>query len=243
MRFTHLAAAALAVALSAPAAFAATISASAPTTNFVTAKAAETAFLAGKTGVITETFEGVGFTAGATAGSFNTAVGTFTSVQAGQLGQSLRILSKATTPFQGRRDMTAANNSAGKWLDSNDSKEVDWTLDFIKPVKEVGFFLTDVNDVSGNLKVTLLNGKSVGAKFDFAGAGGTRPNGEMVYVTALFDGPATKFTFTTNTKNDGWGIDNISAVPVPLPAAGWMLLSGLAAMAGLRRARGKKAAA
>jgi hypothetical protein len=242
MRFAHLAAAALAVAISAPAAFAATITASVPTTSFATAKAAETAFLAGKTGVVTETFEGAGFTAGATAGSFGTAVGTFTSVQGGQLGQSLRILSAGTTPFSGRRDMTNANNS-GKWLDSNDSRVVDWTLDFIKPVKEVGFFLTDVNDVSGNLKVTLLNGETVDAAFDFAGAGGTRANGEMVYVTALFDGPATKFSFTTNTRNDGWGIDNISAVPVPLPAAGWMLLSGLAAMAGLRRMRGKKAAA
>jgi hypothetical protein len=242
MRFAHLAAAALAVAISAPSAFAATISASVPTTNFATAKAAEAAFLLGKTNVITETFEGSGFTAGATAGFFNTAVGTFTSVQAGQLGQSLRILSKATTPFSGRRDMTNADNS-GKWLDSNDSKVVDWTLDFIRPVKEVGFFLTDVNDVSGNLKVTLLDGNTVDASFSFLGAGGAAKNGELVYVTALFDGPATKFTFTTNTKNDGWGIDNISAVPVPLPAAGWMLLSGLAAMAGLRRVRGKKAAA
>ncbi len=241
MRFAHLAAAALAVAISAPAAFAATITATTPTTNFATAKGAETTFLAGKTNVITEDFE-TGFVAGDTAGSFNTAVGTFTSVQAGQIGQSLRILSKATTPFQGRRDMTNANNS-GKWLDSNDSMVVDWTLDFIRPVKEVGFFLTDVNDVSGNLKVTLLDGQTVDADFSFLGAGGARPNGEMVYVTALFDGPATKFTFTTNTKNDGWGIDNISAVPVPLPAAGWMLLSGLAAMAGLRRVRGKKAAA
>jgi hypothetical protein len=233
-----LAAAAVAAVMTASGAQALSVNVSGPTTNYTEAKGFETAFLGqfNPAKVTTEDFEGAEFTAGAEATSFSTKVGTFTQIisspNTGNGG--LLILDSGTTPFSGRRDMTNADNS-GKWLDSNDSREVKWELDLAKASKAVGFFITDPSDVNATLTASFLNGE----KKDFTLTAPKVSNGGMIYVEAIFHNPITEIVFAVNSNNDGWGIDDISAVAVPLPAGAWLALTGAGVLAGIGRKRRK----
>ncbi|MGI1663428.1 VPLPA-CTERM sorting domain-containing protein [Palleronia sp. KMU-117] len=201
--------------------------------DYAGAKAAEAAYLAliAGTNIKTENFESLPIQSNTT---ISTAVGTFEQTVAGQKAGGLRILDAGTSPFLGRRDMTNADNS-GQWLDSNDSKEVKWTLNFTQTVLSLGFFMTDINDVSASMTATFANGDST--VLSFGGAGGAANNGEISYVTAFFDMGVKSVTFNVDTRNDGWGIDDITVSAVPLPAPALMLIGGLGALAAVRRKR------
>ncbi|MCU0853761.1 MAG: VPLPA-CTERM sorting domain-containing protein [Rhodobacteraceae bacterium] len=203
--------------------------------QYAAAKTFEANFLSSLGGlqVTTENFDSLALQ---TANSINTSVGTFTSTQAGQLGMTVRTLDAATTPFSGRRDMTSADNS-GQWLDSNDSEKVVWTIMFTQTIKALGFFMTDVNDIDASMTAQFANGATEVFNLSFSGVGGTAPNGQISYITALFDSGVTSVTFHVDKPNDGWGIDDVSVAEVPLPAPALMLLGGLGALAAVRRKR------
>jgi hypothetical protein len=202
--------------------------------DYAGAKAAEAAYLSTLAGtvVLTEDFES--FAAPQTSTTFSTAVGDFTQVTQGQISAGLRILDDASSPFSGRRDMTNEDNS-GNWLDSNDSKEVTWTITFAQTILSLGFFMTDINDVSGSMTATFLNGGTT--ELVFGGASGAANNGEISYITAFFESGVSSITFNVDTANDGWGIDDITVSAVPLPAPALLLLGGLGGLAALRRKR------
>jgi hypothetical protein len=130
------------------------------------AKAQETAFLAGLAGltVNTEDFESGLFVAGSRAFDYTSPlVGNFHAVTPGNddIGSScgtrcndgLAILNKATTPFDGR---FAVEGDSGKWLDSNDYKKMAWTPG--SSVTQVGFFITDINDVHAKVAIHSFEG-------------------------------------------------------------------------------------
>jgi len=223
----------------APAAANITVNVSGPTMDWNTAKTFETSFInsLGSMKQTTEDFE-EGFTPGTNQVSFATAVGTFTQEEQGQTssGSGLLILDEATKPstFQGRRDMTTESINDGNWLDSNDSKEVSWTIDFDDMITKLGFFLTDVNDVNASMTATFSDGTDSVVE-NFLGAGGAADNGEIIYVSAMFDQAVTSILFNVNTSNDGWGIDDITVAAVPLPAGVLLLGLGLGGMAAYRR--------
>lgn len=197
--------------------------------TLASAQAAEAAFLASLSpgSVITEDFEtqslvGPGDPAQTT---MNTAVGTFEQTMVGQRGAGLYILNSTTSPFGGRFNTTAGGS---QWLDSNDSKKVEWTLNFVKAVTAIGFYLTDVNDVTASMTATFTDGTDT--TLSFGSPGGAAANGEVSYITAQFADDVTSIVFNVDTENDGWGIDDISVSAVPLPAAAWMLLAGVAGL-------------
>ena len=244
-------AAALTVAVSGP--FSGSTSA-----GYVDAKDAESDFISSfdinDFNVTTEDFESFPLQTLTVGGSLDTKVGTFTQIEKGQIDAGLRILDSVTTPFGGRRDMTSdtfttpgtakkSGTDTHKWLDSNDSKEVEWVLDLDRASSAVGFFMTDVNDVSASMVAQFVDGtQQQQGLLEFAGENGTAGNGEVIYVTADFGSSlVTSIKFIVNKKNDGWGIDNVTAVaPVPLPAAAWFALTGFGTVlgfGGLRRRR------
>jgi len=194
-------------------------------TDYALAKNFESDFLAGLSNYVTEDFESIALQSSVTV---NTSVGTFEQLEAGQLAGGLLVRDSTGTTF-GRRDTTAANNPAGKWLDSNDSKKVEWKLSFTNDIKAIGFFLTDVNDVSASMTVEFADGLGT-ETLDLESPNGSAGNGEISYVTALFDNSVSSIIFNVNKPNDGWGIDDISVSAVPLPAAAWMLLAGVAGL-------------
>ena len=224
-------------------------------TGYLGAKAAEAAFIAGWTPgftLTTETFETLPVTPLAGLPFIDTSVGRFTQVTQGQLNAGLRILQGNQTPnFSGRRDMTAPgftteDANSGRWLDSNDSKLVEWELDLAKASTAIGFFLTDINDVSASMVLSFLDGTQTEvALTDLPGENGNLSNGQVVYVTADFGSSLVeKIKFVVDTANDGWGIDNITAVaPVPLPVGAWFMLTAVAGFVGYGKMRRKVATA
>lgn len=69
-----------------------------------------------------------------------------------------------------------------------------------------------------------------------------RPNGNVLWFHALLDPGVSFITLDTISaagphKRDGLRVFGVTVAPVPLPAAAWLLLAGLAGLFGLRRTR------
>ena len=206
----------------------------------------ETAFLAGLTSTTTESFEG--FTASHDAAhakpSFSTSVGTFTQIKPGNdisactpECDGLAILSSGTTPFEGRFAIAGKN-----WIDSNDSDEMEWVAS--TPSTNVGFYLTDPNDVGARVGIHGVDGSSVVFTFDDI-FGKSLANGQVFYIGIVSSAKIAKLEFfsdpdkpTKSPKNDGYGIDKFtvgSTKKVPEPGVLLLLGAGLIALCGVRR--------
>ena len=210
------------------------------------AKAAQTAFLGANTLKASESFEGfVGSPAADNGGAAShpttnpvkTAVGNFSSKKPDHCGGScvtpsgdlqVRAGNLGATSVFGRFNTTAGGLS---YLDSNDNSGMKWKIPgdaTIGAFDMLSFLLTDVDDVG---KVT-FNITAEGDAVASTGTllGGNPGNGKISLVTMLFDASVANVTVGLNIdKDDGFGIDDIEigASPVPLPAAGLLLLGGL----------------
>ena len=137
----------------------------------------------------------------------------------------------------GRYNVTPGGSN---WLDSNDREGIDWT--FTAPgsfsFQKIAFMLTDLDDVGRIIFGISVNG----------GAAVTRPlsevagNSRLHLVTMMFDQPVQTFTMRmANGTGDGFGLDGarIAAMPapVPLPAAGLLLLGTIGGLAAIARRR------
>ena len=174
--------------------------------------------------------------------SFNTNVGTFTLVTAGQGAPSptntlnasndkLMIESKATGE-SGRQVLS--NYKDDLWLDSNDARLVTWSLD--APLKgnfnAFGFYLSDSNDTGGVLTLKFANGSS-----DTVVLPANQTNGNLGYVTVIssLNIVGGTFTFQNSSGGDGWGIDDIVVGNVPESSALFLMGLGLLGLYAARR--------
>ncbi|WP_262386506.1 hypothetical protein ROLI_023600 [Roseobacter fucihabitans] len=134
--------------------------------------------------------------------------------------------------------------------DFND--DTDMTLSFSKAVTSAAFDIVDIdggndNNVGDNSEeqfvFTFINGLDVQASQTFTSRDLTGPLNDAgvirVSYTGLFDKVTIVGTTPGGKRNIGWGIDNIELAPVPLPAAGLMLLGALGGLGLMRRAKRK----
>ncbi|WP_347330120.1 PEP-CTERM sorting domain-containing protein [Marinimicrobium locisalis] len=180
--------------------------------------------------------------------TFDTNVGTFTLVQAGQVythadlaaddGDNLKIESAATGEFS--REPLSSDGPDDFWLDSNDAKEVTWDFDSGDVVgtnyDAFGFYLADPADVAAQLTLHFTDGTSSDAlTIPFE-----QVNGSVGYVTVKSDMSIIggTLTFDNSASNDGWGIDDVTVGKLPEP--GTLLLMGLGLL-GLGAARRRTA--
>jgi hypothetical protein len=213
---------------------------------------AEAAFLASLNGTtVTENFDGLGDADFAQytgddqtswenkSSSFNTAVGTFTLTAAGQDEDHLNyhndelMIESDVTGEYGRSVLSDFDGDL--WLDSNDAQTVTWSLNapLSGHFNAIGFYLADPTDVSAKFTLTYADGTNSGS---LVLAPNGLPNGTLTYVTIVSDKNVVggTITFHNSTKNDGWGIDDVTVGNVPEP--GTLLLMGLGLL-GLGAAR------
>lgn len=83
---------------------------------------------------------------------------------------------------------------------------------------------------------SILNGVEtpLGRIFNTTGKGQVTSEGPFEYIR-LVDATEDQYGDAGTTSSDGFDVDSVKIAPVPLPAAGGMLLLGVTGMAALRR--------
>ncbi|MEO0486488.1 MAG: hypothetical protein AAF092_11310 [Pseudomonadota bacterium] len=120
------------------------------------------------------------------------------------------------------------------------------TFTFNAPVAAFGFYATDVGDEGGQL--TLTTAGDLSTSFT-AGHSLNGADGNLVFYGIIADTPGETFTSITLSAPGGingevFGIDDVIAAdfgqiaPVPIPAGGALLLTGLLAVGVMRRRAG-----
>lgn len=172
-----------------------------------------------------------------------TSVGTFRSIGPNACGSSCvnasEHLQVRSGNVWGRYNTTFGGSN---YLDSNDNSGMEWKISAdqgIGSFDRISFLLTDVDDV-GKLNF------NISTRGDVQSATGTilnsRPaNGTLSLVTMVFDHAVSDlFVGLHIDKQDGFGIDDVQISAVPLPAAGLLLLGGLAGLGAVSRKRRKE---
>ncbi len=181
--------------------------------------------------------------------TLSTGAGTFSSV--GGLGtggacikpggpsnatcDALYVLDQATTPFSGRFNSTAGGS---QWLDSNDLTGIDLQLG--SNLNTLFFFMTDVNDQGGRLKVKATDADGTATGVFGPGANGSAfGNGSLFFVLITSASGISNVQWINNHSGDGWGIDDISTLDT-IPEPGLLALMGVAAGAAAWRRRSSR---
>lgn len=121
-------------------------------------------------------------------------------------------------------DTFTGGHNAGVW-------EVTYNISPSNPHREA----VDVYSILGGVSTFL------GRLTNLAGGGMLRTGGAFEYIK-LVDATLDEFGRDGTTSFDGFDVDSVSVAPVPLPAAGLMLLAGLGGFAAMRRRKNAAAA-
>lgn len=107
-------------------------------------------------------------------------------------------------------------------------------FDLAAPAIGFGLYLTDLGEAGGTLTVSTDLGEAQNtvtlANFSPALGGGS-----VLFFGFTQTTPFTQIFLSTNGIDEAYGLDQVSVQTVPIPAAGWLFLSGLLAVAGRYR--------
>jgi hypothetical protein len=183
-----------------------------------------------------ETFEGVAL--GQITGSLVTQDGKFTFSTLGGTGSGDSVtgngknLAVRTGTNFGRVNTTLGGS---RFLDSNDTFGMKVDLNSSIAFDTILFTLTDAADAAGSLTI-----KTAGALDQVLAF--KRTNGLKDSVAILLGAfvNTASFELRMNKINDGFGLDDVTfgrsteltggPTPIPLPAAGWMMIAGFGAL-------------
>ena len=135
---------------------------------------------------------------------------------------------------RGRSDVVGGD----RWLDGNDTRGMRWEVEGPGKFNALAFLLTDAADVGATLSI-----KAGGTRFAQAiGAQGRETDGSIQFVRILLPEAVDHLVvrLRNDRLNDGFGIDGATVAhvaPVPVPPAALLLVTGAAALFGLRRRR------
>lgn len=107
-------------------------------------------------------------------------------------------------------------------------KVVTFEITFGSVPKTEHFEAVDVYSILGGAETYL------GRILNLTGIGQVTSSGPFEYIR-LADATEDEYGAAGTTSSDGFDVDSVKIAPVPLPAAGGMLLLGMAGMAALRR--------
>ena len=125
----------------------------------------------------------------------------------------------------------SGRHGAPFWLDSNDNTEMEFKL---RRSRAVQFLTSDLADVGGYFRLEAGN-----ASYEITER---QENGGLCLFTVIFDEGEDRVIRLISTLNDGFSVGPVTVAPIPLPAAGLLLLGGVGVLAGVRRLRREKAA-
>ena len=196
--------------------------------TWVNSNAARSAFLAALIGVGNEDFES--FSDGDTPPislSFPGSLGSTITADLLNAGRLMGFREKGRFATSGDNYYRVGTGSA-------------FDIDFSTDVAAFGFYGTDIGDFDGQLFVDFLD-EDNNVLFSEA-VGNPAPNGNVLFwgITSQ-DNPFRGVRFRAVGSNDEFGFDDVivgdfqQVAGIPLPAAGWLLISGIAGLAGVRR--------
>jgi hypothetical protein len=175
--------------------------------------------------------------------SLSTDIGTFSILPNGKPSTGLgthrnefTILNNSTTPFSGRYNTTPGG---ANWLDSNDVTALELTT----TADSIYFFITDVNDNNGQLRIQTADGTT--AYFPRG-----NQNGSIFFVGIQSSDPIGNVQWLESNQSDGFGLDDFGVAsyakkyyesPVPEPASLPGALAALLIVAAAVRLRAQSA--
>jgi hypothetical protein len=215
---------------------------STPLAAFPNANAAEAAFLSNLIGVGTEDFEG--FTAGTVAPLNLVFPGAGTATLTGGSGEIASVAAGTTNGF-GRYGTSATNY----W--EVDAGSGDFVIDFSAPVAAFGFYGVDIGDFGGQLELQLNDAASTLLTVNNTQGSFGSTGGSVFFYGIIISDLTEQFSqisFNMSTgQGDAFAFDDMTVgsreqAVIPVPAAGVLLLSGMA-LAGVTAVRRKRSAA
>lgn len=220
-------------------------SASTPLAATPNASAAEADFLSNLSGGVgTENFEGLSGSA-PLALSFPGSTGSITANLTGGNG-SVESVTPGSTNGAGRYAISGSN-----YWEVSAGGGGNFAVEFSTAVSAFGFYGIDIGDFGGQLELELAGGETQTVTVPTTEGSGGSTDGSVFYFGLIQTDPADAFTsvsfLTTTGGGDVFAFDDLTIGdqgqvelnPVPLPAAGWMLI---AALGGLGIAKRRKKA-
>lgn len=200
-------------------------------------------------GALTRTFEGGGTGLGtapdtygelAAGTALGSKVGRFTGLGGtgkGNTCQNLSIGNATCDNIALQFDSTLNGQSnivpaEGKWsINAADTKGIEWTA-FLPGGREftsLFFAIRDATDQGATLTVK-IDGQDEEV---FSNLGNN--NEQLIFVDFGGAVGSALVTMRNSKTNDSFSLDGAAITPVPLPAAGWLMIAGLGGLAALRR--------